>query len=139
MCGHVGILTSLHAPNQLLRSQIVPSAKAYPLEALMEDCSHYFKTTGRRLSFEYTLLGDDFFSPKLGYGLICCISKTDLASCIFAYLHISNRESVGWQQEEPLVVYTMIGEVPFYVYICFVVFCVFCKDQIGHLCMVLSS
>jgi hypothetical protein len=25
------------------------------------------------------------------------------------------------------------------VYICFVVFCVFCKDQIGHLCMVLSS
>ncbi|CAK9870958.1 unnamed protein product [Sphagnum jensenii] len=47
---------SLHAPNQLLRSQIVPSAKTYPLEALMEDCSHYFKTTGRRLSFEYTLL-----------------------------------------------------------------------------------
>jgi adenine C2-methylase RlmN of 23S rRNA A2503 and tRNA A37 len=76
---------SLHAPNQLLRSQIVPSAKAYPLEALMEDCSHYFKTTGRRLSFEYTLLGDDFFSPQLGYGLVCCISKTNLASCIFTY------------------------------------------------------
>jgi len=47
---------SLHAPNQELRSQIVPSAKGYPLDALMEDWRFYFETTGRRLSFEYTLL-----------------------------------------------------------------------------------
>lgn len=47
---------SLHASNQELRSQIVPSAKGYPLDALMEDCKYYFETTGRRLSFEYTLL-----------------------------------------------------------------------------------
>ncbi|KAG0576652.1 hypothetical protein KC19_5G096400 [Ceratodon purpureus] len=47
---------SLHAPNQDLRSQIVPSAKGYPLDALLEDCKYYFETTGRRLSFEYTLL-----------------------------------------------------------------------------------
>ncbi|XP_024379512.1 uncharacterized protein [Physcomitrium patens] len=47
---------SLHAPNQELRSRIVPSAKGYPLDALMEDCKYYFETTGRRLSFEYTLL-----------------------------------------------------------------------------------
>jgi len=49
-------ICSLHAPNQELRSQLVPSAKAYPLEALMEDCRFYFQETGRRLSFEYTLL-----------------------------------------------------------------------------------
>ncbi|KAH8963060.1 hypothetical protein BDL97_05G132800 [Sphagnum fallax] len=47
---------SLHAPNQELRAQIVPSAKLYPLEVLMEDCRQYFQTTGRRVSFEYTLL-----------------------------------------------------------------------------------
>eukprot|EP00249_Psilotum_nudum_P011392 c23145_g1_i2 orf=3-1157(-) len=48
---------SLHAPNQQLREEIVPSCKAYPLEALMADCKSYFMMTGRRVSFEYTLLG----------------------------------------------------------------------------------
>ena len=47
---------SIHAPNQKLREQIVPSAKAYPLTALMNDCSNYFEATGRRVTFEYTLL-----------------------------------------------------------------------------------
>lgn len=48
---------SLHAPNQSLREKIVPSAKAYPLEAIMKDCRDYFQETNRRVSFEYALLG----------------------------------------------------------------------------------
>ncbi|KAG9128724.1 hypothetical protein Leryth_025231 [Lithospermum erythrorhizon] len=47
---------SLHAPNQKLREQIVPSAKSYPLDAIMKDCRDYFEETSRRVSFEYTLL-----------------------------------------------------------------------------------
>ncbi|XP_071930039.1 uncharacterized protein [Coffea arabica] len=47
---------SLHAPNQKLRESIVPSAKSYPLEAIMKDCRDYFLETSRRVSFEYTLL-----------------------------------------------------------------------------------
>ncbi|KAK6135861.1 hypothetical protein DH2020_030348 [Rehmannia glutinosa] len=31
-------------------------AKSYPLDAIMKDCKHYFLETGRRVSFEYTLL-----------------------------------------------------------------------------------
>ncbi|KNA09053.1 hypothetical protein SOVF_157140 [Spinacia oleracea] len=50
------LAVSLHAPNQKLREQIVPSAKAYPLEALMKDCRDYLLETNRRVSFEYTLL-----------------------------------------------------------------------------------
>ncbi|XP_078435768.1 radical SAM superfamily protein isoform X2 [Wolffia australiana] len=50
------LAVSLHAPNQELREKIVPSAKAYPLEALMVDCRDYFRETGRRVSYEYTLL-----------------------------------------------------------------------------------
>lgn len=50
------LAVSLHAPNQQLRETIVPSAKSYPLEALMDDCKNYFLETGRRVSFEYTLL-----------------------------------------------------------------------------------
>ncbi len=32
------------------------SAKAYPLQALMEDSRNFFHTTGRRVTFEYTLM-----------------------------------------------------------------------------------
>ncbi len=39
---------SLHAPNQALRETLIPTAKAYPLDALMEDCVHYFKVSGER-------------------------------------------------------------------------------------------
>eukprot|EP00873_Tetraselmis_striata_P011074 jgi/Tetstr1/431338/TSEL_021029.t1 len=47
---------SLHAPTQEVRESIVPSAKAYPIEAIMQDAEDYFQSTGRRVSFEYTLL-----------------------------------------------------------------------------------
>lgn len=47
---------SLHAPNQKLRETIVPSAKSYPLNAIMKDCRDYFRETSRRVSFEYALL-----------------------------------------------------------------------------------
>ncbi|GLI60560.1 hypothetical protein VaNZ11_002718, partial [Volvox africanus] len=50
------LAVSLHAPNQALRESIIPSAKAYPLEALMEDCVTYYRISGRRVTFEYTLL-----------------------------------------------------------------------------------
>ncbi|EPS69144.1 hypothetical protein M569_05626, partial [Genlisea aurea] len=50
------LAVSLHAPNQKLRETIVPSAKSYPLDAIMNDCRHYFMETNRRVSFEYTLL-----------------------------------------------------------------------------------
>ncbi|KAA8539461.1 hypothetical protein F0562_026153 [Nyssa sinensis] len=50
------LAVSLHAPNQTLRESIVPSAKSYPLDAIMKDCRDYFLETSRRVSFEYTLL-----------------------------------------------------------------------------------
>ncbi|MEW5302748.1 MAG: hypothetical protein WDW38_004141 [Sanguina aurantia] len=50
------LAVSLHAPSQALRETLVPSAKAYPLEALMAECVTFGKVTGRRVTFEYTLL-----------------------------------------------------------------------------------
>ena len=48
---------SLHAPDQRLREQLIPTAQAYPIEALLDDCRRYVAITGRRVSFEYILLG----------------------------------------------------------------------------------
>ncbi len=52
----VTLAVSLHAPNQKIRAQVIPSADRYPLESLMDDCRAYVEITGRRISFEYTLL-----------------------------------------------------------------------------------
>nr|WP_242042610.1 23S rRNA (adenine(2503)-C(2))-methyltransferase RlmN [Leptolyngbya sp. FACHB-541] len=53
----VTLAVSLHASNQALREQLIPSAHHYPLTALLEECREYVQITGRRVSFEYILLG----------------------------------------------------------------------------------
>ncbi len=50
------LAVSLHAPNQLLREKLIPSAQAYAIEELLSECQAYVQTTGRRVTFEYTLL-----------------------------------------------------------------------------------
>jgi len=85
------LAVSVHAPSQALRQQLIPrrarapctrprpprrrearlrggrrarrSAKAYPLEALMADCRDFFAVTGRRVTFEYTLMAGVNDSP----------------------------------------------------------------------------
>lgn len=49
---------SLHAPNQKLREKLIPTAKGYPIDSLLSDCKRYIALTGRRVSFEYILLGN---------------------------------------------------------------------------------
>jgi 23S rRNA (adenine2503-C2)-methyltransferase len=52
----ITLAVSLHAPNQALREQLIPSAKPYPIEDLLEECREYVEITGRRVTFEYILL-----------------------------------------------------------------------------------
>ena len=52
----VTLAVSLHASNQTVREQLIPSARRYPLEALLDDCREYVQLTGRRVTFEYILL-----------------------------------------------------------------------------------
>ena len=47
---------SLHAASDEARSEIMPVNRKYPLHELLCATSDYFKKTGRRISFEYTLL-----------------------------------------------------------------------------------
>lgn len=47
---------SLHAPDDDTRSAIMPVNRAYPISRLMAACREYWRATGRRISFEYTLI-----------------------------------------------------------------------------------
>lgn len=50
------LAVSLHAPNQTLRQELIPTAQNYSLEDLLGDCREYVRITGRRITFEYILL-----------------------------------------------------------------------------------
>jgi 23S rRNA (adenine2503-C2)-methyltransferase len=54
----ITLAVSLHASNQALRTQLIPSAEHYPLENLLDECRDYVKLTGRRVTFEYIVLAD---------------------------------------------------------------------------------
>ena len=47
---------SLHAPDDETRSAIMPINKRFGVDALLDACRTYFAKTGRRISFEYTLI-----------------------------------------------------------------------------------
>lgn len=47
---------SLHAPNDQLRSSMMPVNDSYPVSVLIAACRRYQKTTGRRISFEYSMV-----------------------------------------------------------------------------------
>lgn len=53
----VTLSVSLHAPNDEIRRQTMPIAKVYPMADVLEACRNYIKKTGRRVIFEYALVG----------------------------------------------------------------------------------
>jgi 23S rRNA (adenine2503-C2)-methyltransferase len=52
----ISLAISLHAPDDELRSELMPVNRRYPLAELMAATSTYVERTGRRVSFEYVLL-----------------------------------------------------------------------------------
>ena len=52
----VNLAVSLHAPNDEIRRRTMPVAKAYPYKDLMKACKEYTQKTGRRITFEYSMI-----------------------------------------------------------------------------------
>ncbi|MCQ2080632.1 MAG: 23S rRNA (adenine(2503)-C(2))-methyltransferase RlmN [Lachnospiraceae bacterium] len=52
----ITLALSLHATTDEKRKNLMPIANTYAIEDLMEACSEYFNSTGRRISFEYALV-----------------------------------------------------------------------------------
>ena len=52
----VNLAVSLHASSQKARMELMPAAKAYPLDVLLPACRDHAEKTGRRITFEYALI-----------------------------------------------------------------------------------
>ena len=53
----ITLALSLHATSDEKRRALMPVANSYTIRELMEACGYYFKKTGRRITFEYSLVG----------------------------------------------------------------------------------
>lgn len=52
----INLAISLHAPNDALRSMLMPINQAHPIAELMDTLNDYYKKTNRRITYEYILI-----------------------------------------------------------------------------------
>lgn len=53
----INLAISIHAPNDALRSKLMPVNRRFPFNDVMESLRYYIAKTGRRVTFEYALIG----------------------------------------------------------------------------------
>ncbi len=74
----VSLAVSLHAPNDALRTQLVPLNKKYPIAELMESCVRYAqRRKGESVTFEYTLMKDVNDQPEHARELVQLMRQFD--------------------------------------------------------------
>ena len=52
----ITLALSLHAPNDEKRQELMPIANKYSMDEVLDACRNYFDKTGRRITFEYSLV-----------------------------------------------------------------------------------
>jgi len=72
----INLAISLHAPNNILRSKLIPINKVYPVEKIIETVDDYIKKTKRKVMFEYLLIDNVNDSPKEAQELARLLKKS---------------------------------------------------------------
>ncbi len=55
----ITLALSLHASNDAVRKELMPIANRYSIEEVLHACDDYFSQTGRRMTFEYSLIAGE--------------------------------------------------------------------------------
>ena len=70
----VNLTVSLHSPFDEERQKIMPVAKTYKINQILDACANYFEKTGRRYIFEYVLIKGENDSQRHAEALINLLS-----------------------------------------------------------------
>lgn len=52
----ITLALSLHGPNDKVRSELMPIANRYSIKEVINACEYYYNSTGRRITFEYSMV-----------------------------------------------------------------------------------
>ncbi len=69
----VTLSVSLHSANDEKRRALMPVARRYPLETLLDAAEEYFRKTGRRVTFEYAVIAGENDTPQDAAELRDCL------------------------------------------------------------------
>ena len=78
----VNLALSLHAPSDVIRNQIMPISRAYPLDEVMKSLKAYIEKTGRRVTIEYVMLKGVNDSKK------CALELANLLKGMNVYVNL---------------------------------------------------
>ena len=99
---------SLHAPNDQLRSSLMPINKAYPLETLMHALDIYCQENNRRLTFEYILLKGVNDRPEHATQLARLLKGYNAYVNLIPYNAVDEKGFQGVNHEEAMVFYDQL-------------------------------
>ncbi len=88
----ITLSVSLHAANDEKRSEIMPINRKFSLNELMRACDDYFKATGRRISFEYSLIEGVNDDDKSADELISLLGKKNCHINLIPINEIAERD-----------------------------------------------
>ena len=86
----VNLAISLHAPNDELRTKLMPINKVYPLKDLIKTLKEYINKTGRRITFEYIMLDNINDKEENAYELCKLIKGMNAYINLIPYNESSN-------------------------------------------------
>lgn len=84
----INLAISLHASDDILRSQLLPINRKYPLDQLFSACLEYIQVTHRRLSFEWALIQDVNDTPEQAHLLAQRLSVFRMGGSILCHVNV---------------------------------------------------
>lgn len=104
----ITLALSLHATTDEKRRKLMPIANQYSIAELMEACQNYFEQTGRRLTFEYSLVGGVNDTPEDAREL-CALVK--LLNCHVNLIPVNPIRERDYVQSETKAIQAFKGKL----------------------------
>ena len=99
---------SLHAPTNELRRKLMPIAKAYPLDELMQALREYSEDNHRRLTFEYILLHGVNDSDEMAITLANLVRGMNAYINLIPYNQVDENGYIGVDDKKALHFYDIL-------------------------------
>lgn len=97
---------SLHAPNDKLRSELMPVNRKWPIDVLLDACAEYTRKTKRIITFEYTVIKGVNDSRSCAEELAAQVKRVNMAKVNLIPLSpVSHRPDFQTPSEETMMMF----------------------------------